>query len=399
MKALGNILHSFQYPQELLVVEYQFGGSSHLISVAHLKLRGEEVDLIGAKTLQDLQDLSAAFPQLPCVILFTGKKILSKNLSLGSEKYGNEELINRAFPNIQQDDLIFDIQDLDKGSVVVSAARKDAVLQVLENWPKMFMPVDLSLGVFAVWPLLAGLQGEQIKLGAHSIDLISGETEMLLEQTSQPIELFGQEIDSELGLPFLFGILKLSERAFISTLPQVMHHRSEWRYSRLFKKGLAGSAVTVFILLLISFVMFSHYSSKVGELSYSTQAYDQQLTELSSLKETYQTKKQFLEVNGSQSFAASKMADAIAGIVPKGVALKRLAFNPVERHLKKENLVRFSRDKILVKGESESYSDFQQWLTALKSLEWLGKLEILGYEEADKGNAAIFEVSISTGYE
>ena len=90
----------------------------------------------------------------------------------------------------------------------------------------------------------------------------------------------------------------------------------------------------------------------------------------------------------------SVMADQVAQTVPKGIALEQMSFFPLEKRLKKEKLVRFHRDQLILKGEVDNYGYFQQWLKEMNDFEWTGDIQIAGYQEENDRHEAHFNLKV-----
>ena len=80
--------------------------------------------------------------------------------------------------------------------------------------------------------------------------------------------------------------------------------------------------------------------------------------------------------------------------LPKGINLKNVDCSPFVKKDKRTNLVRFNSNEIRVSGETKNYRTFNAWFNSLKKLEWVSKIEVLGYQEKNNGHQAEFTFNI-----
>ncbi len=393
MKTLKNILSGFDFPSEILVVEYSFGDTDKLYAT-HLKSKGNEVNLEGSYAASSVQEILALSSfSCPVQIIFTGKKVLSKKVE-AKDNAEEDELKARAFPSISKENLIFQIDELDEGKFVVSAIRQDIALKVIDEIKSLKLEVlDVALGDYTNWPLLSQSAKSTTRVGRYDIDLNFNALKVV-ENDDKEVQLFDQTIHPNYTASFLYGIQSLATHRFSSELPLMANSRIEWKYGQFFKKGILVAALFFFVLLLINFLLYTHYSSKNSELNQLTHIFDSQFNEVALLKNAYEEKNEFLKVNGATNSRVGRLGDEIASIMPKELSLSKMAFQPVLKVLKKENLVRFSRNEIQIQGSTENYASFQGWLTRLRGLVWVGDIEIVGYQETDSRHKADFSITI-----
>ncbi len=393
MKALKNILEGFDFPNEILVVEYSFGETDDLFAI-HLKSSKGVVNLekcYSAKSVKELWSLKT-FP-CPVHVLFTGKKVLSKRVQ-GKSDTPEQELRARAFPSISKENLLFQVDDLENGEYIVSAIRQDIVMEVVDEILASNQQVlDVALGDYTNWSLLAKVAQDKPKVGKFEVNLDSNEV-TIAEGKGAEVNLFEQPIASEYSAPFLFGIKSLATRNYRSDQPTFTDNRIEWKYGVLVKKGILVAALFFFTLLLTNFLLFSHYKTKNGDLSQVSQVYDAQFQQVATLSAAYEEKNEFLKVNGATNSQVGMLGDQIASVLPKELSLSKMTFQPVAKILKKENLVRFSRGELQLQGTTENYTSFQDWLIQLRALAWINDIEILGYQETDSRHQADFSIII-----
>ena len=99
-------------------------------------------------------------------------------------------------------------------------------------------------------------------------------------------------------------------------------------------------------------------------------------------------------MNKSSRLNYSKMADQIAQEIPKGVYLSSINISPFVKRDKRTNLVRFKKEEVKIIGETKNYKTFNSWFIKIKELDWISEIEVLRYQEQNKGHNAEFSINI-----
>lgn len=393
MKWLDDIKKKFDFPTQIAVVEYVFGASEELFVII-LKNHKGEVHLVDTFHIQSFEDLSKKWEtSIPVLILLSGKKVLSKLVGYTGE-FDSDKLKAKAYPSVAKEGLVFQLDRIDEGRYVVSAVRQDIVTEILDKTQSAgFTVLDISLGEYGYWSLLTNLAQESTLVGKYSINLEEGKVSMNPEQ-SHKTEVYGQELNSDYTGAYLYGLQTLANSSYQSESPSLREGRVDWKYGFLFKKSILISGLAVLVILLVNFLLFTHYTSENAELEQLTQAYDKQFKEVTTLRSSFEEKEEFLRINGTQNSRIGRMGDEVAALLPSKLNLSKMTFQPVSKVLKKENLVRFSRDELEVQGESGNYDSFQQWLNQLHKLDWVADIEIAGYQETNSKHQAEFSIKI-----
>tara|TARA_B100001245_G_scaffold189571_1_gene147741 strand:+ start:12368 stop:13567 length:1200 start_codon:yes stop_codon:yes gene_type:complete len=395
LKVLDNIQQSLRFPAELVALEVCYTAAEVQYNAVHLKRVKDEVQLMQNAFGKDLSRVLSHFSEvLPVLIILTGRRVLIKELRNAAPDTEEEVLMSRAFPNISLDDLVYDIRFLED-KAVVAVVRQDFLDQVLgEITTADRRIIDVAIGTYSIWPLLEQLRGNDLHLGFHRIDKEQQMVQAEAECNEEDILAMGENLPAHLTIPFLFGLNSMASRSFVSQQYKVVRYRKDWQFHNLYKKGMFSGMVAVFALLLVSFLMFNYYHDANQVLGENMQSYDAQLKMVEELKASYERKNRFLETNGVGASSFSVMADQVAGTVPKGIALEQMSFFPLEKRLKKEKLVRFHRDQLILKGEVDNYGYFQQWLKEMNEFEWTRDIQIAGYQEENDRHEAHFNLKV-----
>lgn len=396
MRLLRNIQERLNFPTELIAIDCSVLNVGQHFSLSHLKVKKGEVELLHSKSADELPVLLDGIDQkVPCFLLLSGKKILSKNVDYSGD-LDTELLIRQAYPNIDLDEVIYQAQIRDEGSVNLALTRKNIVDEIVGEFENLgYRIIDFHLGLQTTLSLIkASKLKSPAQLGRYSIDVESETIDERKELSIEKVNLFGEQIESQTALSFLLGLKQLSGKVYASSSPLINYNRKDWKFQQYYRFLLLGSALTLLIALLISFLMWTDYDAKNKVLATATVSYDDQLKLLEDLKSVHKGKTEFLEVNGAGISNFSKMADEIAAEVPSGLSLQELSIYPLERKLKKQNLVRFHRNEIFIQGETRDYKRFQNWFNTVKSFDWVEDIDVVGYQEIDSRHQAEFSLNI-----
>ena len=398
MISLGNIVSGFSFPQDYYAVEHYTGTpDGDLFKLVHLKTVKGEVNLESCRMDRNLSTLlKEVDTAIPVILLVNGRKVLTKTqLVNDTSGFDSEELIMRAYPNINIEDMEYQTDYMADNQLAISIIRKDIVLNTKSELEKLgFRLVDVVLGAYGLISMLGLDENKAFHLGFQYVNPVEKTIKTAETESTEDIVLWEQKLDSVYALSFTLALKILVEKRFIASKSYLLNARRDWKFQRLFKFSLVISAAALFVVLLLSFFMLSHYESKNNQLSTNTLSYQEQLKMVNELKDAYYGKVEFLDVNGGGFSSFSLMTDQIGSIVPKGVTLRKLRIFPLEKKLKKQNLVRFYRDELHLEGETENYSQFQNWFTKIKRFDWVEDIEVVGYQEHNNKHKADFSIKI-----
>lgn len=399
MSRLNDIWNNIRFPNRIGIVEYYYSSEKPNLRFCVLERQKDEIKVESCTSGDKLDALvPEGVEKLPVIAFVTGKKVLSKKVKLRKESISDAEVIAAAFPNIKRDQLVFEVGDIGEDNFMVSATRQEMVDELLQDLRKVELkPVDVCIGPFSLWSLLGSLDRDHLELGNFQYNFSDFSIRQVDDAEVEEISLFGQEIINTYAMAYLQGLRYFATRQYKSAMNDLLNQRKDHLFQQLFSKGLMGSAVVIFVLLLISFFAHSHFHGQNQELLAITSTYDQQINLVNGLKESYERKEQFLEINGSGDSRFAWMGDQLASSLTKGLLLSEMSFFPLERRMKKERLVRFYRDRLELKGETSNYDHFEEWLSRLNEFDWIEHIEITGYKEKNSSHRAEFSLQIELG--
>lgn len=373
-------LNNLKYGTIFSSIEFTFDAKGDE-RINYLKLQKKKNELIVVETVSftKLEELLILVKDtsVPTCIVFNNKNVITKLVSLISLSGRNNEVIQSAFPNISTGDFFYEVyKGKEKG--LVSIARKEYINKILAFFEDAKMNiVTFYLGNGLAKKISSYISKEIIYTSNSKIHFEGNELLSIEESkgNSKEYDVNGVELSSDnlLGfsavLGFFFNLItpiESNKESYVKAL------KEEFIKKRLFSKGLIGVLVFLFLLFLVNFLFFSHYSAEVQKVE----------EELSSLKDN----KEFIEelktkredktalINNFNSVLKSKISwyvDEIAYRVPNSILLKEITFQPLQKKIKKEKEILYKQEVFVVEGEAVDSYEVSKWVDELAKLKWV----------------------------
>ncbi|WP_417800648.1 hypothetical protein [Tenacibaculum sp.] len=371
---------NLKYGNIFTAIEFTFDAEGNEC-INYLKLQKKKNELIVVETVSftklDELLMFAKDTLVPTCIVFNNKNVITKLVSLISLSGRKNEVIQSAFPNISTDDFFYEVyKGKEKG--LVSIVRKEYVNKLLRLFKEAKMNiVAFYLGNGLVKNIFSYISKEVIYTSNSKIYLEGNELLSIEESkgNSKGYDVNGVELSCEnlLGfssiLYFFFDVIIPIESNKESCVKAL---KEEFVKKRLFSKGLMVSLIFLFLLFLVNFLFFSHYTTEIQKVE----------GELSSLKDN----KDFIEelktkregkaalINNFNSVLESKISwyvDEIAYGVPSSILLKEITFQPLQKKIKKEKEILYKKNVFVVEGEAVDSYEISKWVDELAKLKWV----------------------------
>lgn len=152
---------------------------------------------------------------------------------------------------------------------------------------------------------------------------------------------------------------------------------------------------TLFIVLLLNFLVFSHYTKEANILRESLSTNELKWNIYEDLQKTFENNKRILS-RQSRPGSMTYYADQLAYLRPYQVKFSKIDIYPlIEKGLAYEVV-----DHILfVEGNSSNHSQYQTWIKLLKNTDWVDGLETMEYKRDLETGLTTFILKIDIGYE
>lgn len=169
---------------------------------------------------------------------------------------------------------------------------------------------------------------------------------------------------------------------------------SEFKYRLLLKKVGIFTLVFFMLALFIGHFVLQHYSTLLAEKQSQYTLSQQTISEVNALKQDIAIKEKILQTSGiNHKEYITKYITTIGNSVLEDITITSLTVNPMLKKIKKEEKIGFDLNEIIIVGESNSDKSFNDWMSALKAIEWVKKIDIIDYSR-DTNNTDVFTIQI-----
>ncbi|TCD08612.1 hypothetical protein EZ449_12290 [Pedobacter frigidisoli] len=353
--------------------------------------RGDKLELISSKQFEGnlVQMLEKLPRKFPVALSISGKGIVHRNLPINESAAANN--FGAAFPAVEVRD--FYVQEfLADQAIVVSIARKVAIDSLLEKFSQAGLNIIcLSLGGMAshgIWEM-SERDGNEIDMDGHHI-LLSDQGKFLSYHYSPKLEKIPTINVAKTAVPLAQMV------AYGSTLQLFLHENMSIvkadvmivddafeKYVdtvHLKKMGLIY-LISLFALLLISFMAYNYYNSKNATLAERAGQRSNSSDHLASLQQNIAKNEQLLEhMNWNGGYNYGFLLNEIGRGKPRQITLSSISFDEA-----KAGEVKKSRSpEIQVSGLTDNLLAVNNWIFLLKETKWVKGVKLLRYQDHEE---------------
>ncbi|MCK0159122.1 hypothetical protein [Allomuricauda sp. F6463D] len=361
---------------------FELAGSLYY-ELLKLERKKGELILIGALTFNSLKELALQIDQKkPLLLHIYTTKVLNKQL-YGDMPKLPEHWVNQAFPNLNLEQFYYQILD-DPKVGMVSITKKSAIDEHLSKLKEIgIVPSGISIGISGLSHCLSFLahpiQGSnfiidnkdsrQMELSQHHPGLVMEINIQGLQLPSTHLLVFSQI------LGHIQGSVPYSNLREVNT--EMNNH---FHNQRLYQKGLQWGLSIMLGILLVNFLLFSHYRTKTMA-SEEPKDPEQQARMAQKLQERIYTKENKIKaLLGSSRTRTTYYMDRIGEGLPESILLDVLVYQPLTRPVQPDKTIRTAGNQISISGQTNDKVAFAKWTAQLESMEWVRNLEIERYE-------------------
>lgn len=362
------------------------------------QLHIKQVQQMEGNLVEVLQVLPKTYPIALCL---SGKGLLNKNLPSLSET-DVEGLFHQAFPSVKQDD--FYVQyGFGSTQALVSVMRKQMVDELLDKLSRAGLVVyGVSLGAMvssAIWSQLNSY-GQELQFDGHFFRL-SEDRELLsyesgeIYQSEFPVKVDDAPIDQRMILAYAAAFQLLFYEHLIPLRANVGAVNTAFdtlmANSHLMKKA-KYFLFALFTALLLSFLLFTHYSEKNTALLASLGARTAGVDQEALLKQSVLENENLLErLNWNGGYNLGFLLNELGASLPMQLMLTEVSVNEVKGDQEKiENT-----PLIKVLGTSTDPIRVNNWIFELKKRPWVKAVTLLKFQEDSEQEEYQFTLNIS----
>lgn len=311
-------------------------------------------------------------------------KVLRKHVDVDAPT-NPEQLVVQAFPNLELENFHYQSEEISSGKIV-SICKKDYLKQLLEPLNRLgIFPFQVQLGITPVFHIMDYLDQQMVK-GSNFKLTNDGGIETTQEIFNEKVEINGLSIASTNLISFAQIVGYLSKTGIKGSLVDSNAGlENDFKNQRVFNLGLR-TALGIFLgILLVNFLLFSHYQKKIQSLEATYALEHVQVNNLQALEERVSLKeKKFVGIIGAANSKTSFFFDRIAMQIPNSVQLQQMVYQPKLKPVRESKKIELDEGGILISGAVQNKAEFVQWIDSLEQQDWIGRTEIISYEYLSK---------------
>ena len=310
--------------------------------------------------------------------------------------FDTQKAIAQAFPNLNIEDFYYEVYSANENTFI-AICRKDYINNILLEYDTNHLNViGFSLGNLAISQLVNLIDKSSIETSNSTVtfvDKIISDIQPTSGTTTTSYNINGLKITKNYTLP-LAGIISYYT-LYVSTASNFKDHigklYNDFFNKRVFDIGLKAGLTTVFVLLLVSFLFFSSYTSNINIITSELELNKTYKNSLLKLSQEVNKKERWVNDFSLVSSKASWYMDQIASSIPNSILLSEIQFQPLVKNIKKEEEILFKKNEIITRGRSSYNNEFTNWVNQLEQQDWIEKVMI---QEYGSGKTTITEFEL-----
>ncbi len=369
----------------------------HIIEV--IKKKGELI-ISKEKTITKVEDIPSFIDKKdsPLFLCMNTKNVVTKLTPLNSNK-NPEAIVHSIFPNLSFDNFYYQISQT-KINTIISIVKKGEINALLEKLKTLKLLVtNFSLGISNLTAITSYTQENQIYTSNSKIHLENNSIVSISDLTDKNnfniISDLKVANNSILGFSSVINYISKGTQNLTNFSAISEDLENEFKNKRFFNLLLKSFLILVLSILVINFLIFSHYFSKVEVLETTLSANTINKEHLQKLKTKVEKKEEF--VNTLLSAANSKSSyytDQIAQSIPNTILLDEIRYQPFVKPVRESKPIEVKSNIITVSGKTISGHDFSLWIETVEKLDWVISVKTYDYDYNSK-NTSNFSIKIN----
>lgn len=387
-----------------------------LFTTARVRLKGHELDIVETMSFFDRESFGqymADYSQAPVSLHIQGSGILVKSVGRQEKQAWSNDLLLEVFPSYTPERFVYTVLE-GADAWWIAIAKQDKISESLDVLQALKLPVvQMHIGpaiLATILPQLNRYEGPYT-FGQHCIT----------------VDDTGRWTDYRFGAEYLsrftpkvggasidqYQVLAYAAAFQLLMADHVEHHAlpvdaAEKNYQEaLHKVRFRTNALVIlgatFILLLVSTILFAHYSAENERLQALHLQSSASVQDERALSATLQSQEATLQAMGwNGGFGKAWLMDRIGVTLDDhgAVSLLTLEINPaVERRRNPTDVVIVQTDRIRLTGKSPSLEGLNSWVRTLQRESWVQQVRIARFTTSPEYNdpLKVFTVDITFG--
>lgn len=346
-------------------------------------------------------------PKIPLVIVLDGKGIVYRKV-YAKENESSTVLLSKLLPNANADDFVMQRTSLNEEEMILSVIRLSVFTELMNELIAngLTSVADVYIGPVVLTNILQLLDKQLVESGYLHVDQfglkINEQQVTDIELTSlapdEDIRIGNDRISRQLLIAFAAALTGfVDQENTISNSEMLSHVKSEFKQKQKFERRGWTVLVTVFVLLIVNYLVFNNYWSQNKEMTMQLQLAQTALQRYEKLKLDFDQKKQFLEQNGLlESSRTSYYADELAKELPASIQFTGLNIHPQKKKKpgEEETTVSFQNKLIYITGNCSRNTELNEWMKKIKKKTWVQELVLLNYKQANIEENGVFLIEV-----
>lgn len=369
-----------------------------LVSRQGNKVDIEQVKQLDGNLVEVLQGLPKKYPM---ALSLTGKGLLHKNVQIVGNG-GAKALFEQAFPAVDRQE--FYVQEfVGETNALVSIIRKQLVDELLERMRRAGLTIlSLSLGAMAssaIWSQLNSY-GQEIQFDGHFFrldenkDFIAYQHDAVF-QSQFPLKVGEMPLDQQQVVAYgsAFQLLLYHQLLLVrADVEQVNADLDNHISNHSLKKKAVYFVCSLFVTLLLSFLLFAYYNDRNTQLLSSQGARTADADQIGLMQKSILERETILKrLNWNGGYNYGFLLNEIGASLPTQLQLTELSCNDYKSD--KEQQERIPQIRIL--GTSSDPVRVNNWIFELKKKQWIKSVTLIRYQEDMQGGQYQFTLMIT----
>lgn len=377
--------------------------NEYRLSYVVLERKGNELQITSRKTLNgNLSKVLEILPRfLPISMVFSGKGVIHKNISVTAEGANAAGLFREAFPSIEPND--FFVQSyLDESQSCLSIVRKEIVEGLLENFKRAGLDVyQFSLGGLAVLNVLPQLNmyGDQVQFDGHQLSLLNKNFVSYNYRSDIvsvfPIKVGEEPLNEDVLLAYSAAFQLILHEKISPVIAQVELVNLRFDYflkSSQWKKTATFFLFGLFVLLLLSFMLYSHYNQINEKLLREVGAQTASEEQMELLRQNIARQEKLLkQLNWNGGYNYGFLVYEVGSTIPSSLTLLSVTMNDFRTEQEKNERL----SNIRIKGSTANLTSVNNWIFLLREKPWVKSAKLLKFQEVQDSERYQFEIIIT----
>ncbi len=371
--------------------------SDYDISYYQMLKKGSSVDICFAQEgLNSFIEIGKGAEKYPTILCVQGSGLVQRMMS------GSYTDIKQNIPNINTEEYLIELDQTNQDEKLVALCRMEQVESIFDADTLQRIPLHgISLGFIGISKYLQLFSKEVHRFDFEGNTIHINDNKILdikknITESSNYYLFADKERKASEIIALAAGLTYFTDKTWNTfQMPVINEKIKEYTAAGLCSLILYKLGSIMFVLLLVNFLLFDHYSAKRNQLEIESNGIETIKNEINQLQSDLNVKRQFIQQNNvPENFAFAFYADRIASCVPQGIEFTELSVCPVTNKVKEDKVIGFQSNTLRLNGNATNSIPFSKFLDKINKSTWVRKLDKQVYNYNNANDNADFELEI-----